>query len=123
FGATAVVLFGAPGTAMAKSRSLFGGSIISSFIGVSVAQIMPHQSLWLGGMVAVCLSVAAMGLTDTMHSPGGAMAFLAVASPPEIRDLGYFYVIYPVGTGISIMYIVALIVHKLSPIPPTRQPH
>ncbi len=113
FGATAVVLFGAPESRMARPRSVFGGSIISSLIGVSVAQLMPNQPLWLGGMLAVCLSIAAMRISDTMHSPGGAMAFLAVASPPEIRELGFFYVIYPVGTGISIMYLVSLLFHGL----------
>lgn len=115
FGATAVVLFGSADSRMAQPRALFGGSLISSLIGVSVAQWMPHQPVWLGGMLAVCLSIAAMGLTDTMHSPGGAMAFLAVASPPAIRDLGYFYVIYPVGSGVLLMFIVALLVNHFAP--------
>ena len=43
--------------------------------------------------LAVCLSIFAMQLTDTVHPPGGAPAFIAVIGGSTIHDLGYWYVL------------------------------
>ena len=115
FGASAVVLYGCAATAVAQPRNLFGGSLISAFIGVCVAMLAPDQPGWLNGIMAVSVSLAAMSLTGTMHPPGGAFAFIAVSGPAEIHDLGFMYVVYPVGTGVLLMFLVAVAIHWLSP--------
>jgi len=115
FGASAVVLYGCAAAPIAQPRNLFGGSLISAFIGVCIAELLPDQPVWLNGMLAVSLSLAAMSLTGTMHPPGGAMAFIAVGGSPEIHHLGFMYMLYPVGTGIALMFIVAVLVNYFSP--------
>jgi len=114
FGATAVVLYGCPTAPIAQPRNLFCGSFISAFIGVSLAIFMPDQPVWMTGLLAVSLSLAAMSLTGTMHPPGGAIAFIAVGGPAEIHQLGFFYLLYPVGTGVLSMFLVALVISRLS---------
>jgi len=114
FGATAVVLYGCPEAPIAQPRNLFGGSLLSAFIGVTVAWLMPEQPIWLAGMLAICISIFAMIISQTLHPPGGAIAFIAVAGPPEIHALGFWYVLYPVLTGISLMFIITRLIQHLN---------
>jgi hypothetical protein len=46
---------------------------------------------WVAGALAVGLSSAFMGFTNTIHPPAGATALLAVTTP-EITELGWFLV-------------------------------
>ena len=55
-----------------------------------------------------------MQLTGTVHPPGGATALIAVIGGSAIHELGYWYVLCPVGLGASIMLVVAVVVNKLS---------
>jgi len=114
FGASAVVLYGCAAAPIAQPRNLFCGSFISAFIGVCIAELLPDQPVWFNGLLAVSLSLAAMSLTGTMHPPGGAMAFIAVGGPPEIHHLGFMYMLYPVGTGIALMFAVAVLISHFS---------
>lgn len=50
---------------------------------------------------------------QTMHPPGGATALIANIGSDKIKDLGFQYVISPVGTGVMILLIVALIVNNI----------
>ncbi len=113
FGATAVVLYGCPDAPIARPRNLFIGSMISAFIGVASAWLLPDQPVWLIGMLAICLSLFAMIISDTLHPPGGAIAFIAVAGPAEIHALGFWYILYPVLTGISLMYLITRLMRYL----------
>ena len=40
-----------------------------------------------------------MHLTDSVHPPAGAFAYIAINAAAKIRSLGYFYIILPVGIG------------------------
>jgi CBS-domain-containing membrane protein len=54
-----------------------------------------------------------MHATKTLHPPGGATALIAVIGGPKITDLGFLYALLPVGTGVVIMLIVALLVNNI----------
>ena len=56
-----------------------------------------------------------MHATKTLHPPGGATALICVMGSPKIHDLGYLYVLMPVGAGVAVMLLVALLVNNLSP--------
>ena len=56
-----------------------------------------------------------MQITKTLHPPGGATALIAVTGGPQIKELGYGYVIFPVLSGALILLIVALIFNNLTP--------
>lgn len=111
-GASAVLVFGAVKSPLAQPRNVLGGHIISALIGVASFKLL-HSHLWLASAVAVAFSIAAMHATRTLHPPGGATALIAVISGEKITNLGFFYVIMPVGAGALILLIVALIFNNI----------
>jgi CBS-domain-containing membrane protein len=112
FGASAVLIYGAPRSPLAQPRNLIGGHVLSAVIGVAVFQFFGNQ-LWLAAALAVSLSIAAMHLTKTLHPPGGATALIAVIGGQSVHELGYFYVLMPTALGAAVMLLVALIVNNI----------
>ncbi len=113
FGASAVLLYGAPKSPLAQPRNLLGGHLVSALIGVACHQLFSSQ-LWLAAALAVATAIAVMHLTKTLHPPGGATALIAVMGSEKIYALGYLYVIFPAGAGACIMLLVALLVNNLA---------
>lgn len=113
FGASAVLIYGAIKSPLAQPRNLVGGHLISAFIGVSVYYLL-YPVPWLAAAVAVATSIAVMHATKTLHPPGGATALIFVMGSPKIHHLGYLYLLIPVGAGVAIMLLVALLVNNLS---------
>ena len=113
FGASAVLIYGAIKSPLAQPRNLVGGHLISAVIGVTVYYLLSSLP-WLAAAVAVATSIAVMHATRTLHPPGGATALIFVMGSPKIHHLGYLYVLMPVGAGVAIMLIVALLLNNLS---------
>lgn len=113
FGASAVLLYGAPQAEFSQPRNLIGGNIISAIIGVAVFQYVSLDIAILGSL-AVSLSIVAMHLTRTLHPPGGATALIAIIGTEQIHNLGFMYVISPIFLGAIILLFVALFVNNLS---------
>lgn len=114
FGASAVLLYGAPSSPLAQPRNLIGGHILSAFIGVTVFCFLSSQ-LWLAAPLSVATAIAVMQLTDTLHPPGGATALIAIIGGEQIHTLGYLYVVMPIAIGAVLMLLVALIINKIAP--------
>ena len=114
FGASAVLLYGAPRSPLAQPRNLVGGHLVSAAIGVLCFQLL---SSWpgLAAAMAVASAIALMHLTRSLHPPGGATALIAVVGSQRIHDLGYLYLLAPVGIGVLILLLVALVVNNLCP--------
>lgn len=113
FGASSVLVYGVINSPLAQPRNLIGGHILSAIVGVTVSMFVPLP-LWANAGLAVSLSIVVMQMTKTLHPPGGATALIAVIGSPEIKSLGYMYVITPIATGVLILLIVALIVNNLT---------
>ena len=113
FGASAVLLYGIPLSPFAQPRNLMGGHVISAIVGVGVYQLFPDNTL-LSSALAVGLAIGFMHLTRTLHPPGGATALIAVIGGPAIHQLGFLYVVLPVGAGAAIMLVVALVTNNLA---------
>jgi len=113
FGATAVLLYGAPLAEFSQPRNLVGGHVISAWVGVTVF-MMIGEDVVLASAMAVSLAIVAMHFTRTLHPPGGATALIAVIGGPSIHALGYTYVFSPVFVGALVMLVVALLVNNLS---------
>jgi len=114
FGASAVLIFGAIQSPLAQPRNLVGGHLISALLGVTVYQLFPNI-IWLTAPLAVGLSIISMQITKTLHPPGGATALIAVIGSEKIKDLGYWFVLTPVASGVLILLAVALIFNNLTP--------
>jgi CBS domain-containing membrane protein len=113
FGATSVLIYGVINSPLAQPRNLIGGHILSAIIGVTVAMLI--KEVWLAAAVAVSLSIVVMQVTKTLHPPGGATALIAIIGSEKIKAMGYFYVVSPILTGVTILLVVALIFNNITP--------
>lgn len=113
FGASSVLVYGVIQSPLAQPRNLIGGHVVSALIGVTVQKLLPGH-LWIAAPLAVSLSIVLMQITKTLHPPGGATALIAVTGSPEIKALGYGYVLSPVLTGALILLAAALIFNNMT---------
>ena len=113
FGASSVLIYGVIQSPLAQPRNLIGGHIVSAIIGVTVCRFLP-DIIWLTAPLAVSFSIIAMQYTKTLHPPGGATALIAVTGSEKLKALGYFYVIFPVLTGVMILLLFALIINNIT---------
>jgi len=113
FGASAVLIYGAIQSPLAQPRNLIGGHLICAVIGVTIYKLIPDP-VWINAPLAVSLSIVAMQYTKTLHPPGGATALIAVVGTENITSLGYWYVLSPILTGVSILLLVALIFNNIT---------
>jgi len=112
FGASAVLIYGAIKSPLAQPRNLIGGHVFSALAGVASYQVF-HSHIWLAAAVGVATAIAVMHATRTLHPPGGATALIAVIGGEKIHDLGFMYAIFPVGGGVLIMLVIALLVNNI----------
>lgn len=112
FGASAVLLYGAPRSPLAQPRNLVGGHVISALVGVLCWKFL-HDTPWLAQALAVATAIALMHLTRTLHPPGGATALIATLGSAEIARLGFWYVLMPATLGPLILLVVALLVNNI----------
>ena len=113
FGATAVLIYGAPAAELSQPRNLIGGHLVSALAGIVAYKLLPDY-VGLSSAIAVSFAIAAMHLTETLHPPGGATALIAVIGGDGVHGLGFLYMFTPVLTGVLIMLTVALLVNNLS---------
>ena len=73
FGATAVLIYGAPMADFSQPRSMVLGHLVSALTGVVIHKIFPGN-IAIAGALAVSLSIAFMHLCNALHPPGGATA-------------------------------------------------
>ncbi len=113
FGASSVLIYGAIQSPLAQPRNLIGGHVISAFLGVTIAQLLP-DIIWITAPLAVASSIVVMQITKTLHPPGGATALIAVSGSAQIKALGYYFVLFPVLSGVLILFIVALLFNNIT---------
>jgi CBS-domain-containing membrane protein len=113
FGASAVLVFGNRRHFFAQPRSLVGGHVLSALVGVLSFKIF-HGHPWLAASIGTATAIAVMHVTGTLHPPGGATALFAIIGPDKIHDLGFFYVIAPVGSGALFLLLIALAFNNIA---------
>lgn len=117
FGATAVLVYGAPRSPLAQPRNVIGGHVLSALVGVACQQLL-HPWPSVASAAAVATAIALMHLTRTLHPPGGATALIAVIGGPKVHALGFGYALIPVALGAVLLVAVGVIVNNL---PPSRR--
>jgi len=113
FGASCVLVYGVIQSPLAQPRNLIGGHVISAIIGVTMQKLLPDM-IWLSAPLAVSMSIVMMQITKTLHPPGGATALIAVTGSPQIKALGYEYVLNPVLSGAMILLVTAIIFNNIT---------
>ena len=108
FGASAVLVFGAPMSPLARPRNVIGGHTLSALVGVFFAHTFTTD-VALAAACAVATAIVLMILTGTLHPPGGATALIAVIGGPSIEHLGYLYVFVPCFSGSLVVMTFAVL--------------
>ncbi len=108
FGASAVLIYGATASPLARPRNLFGGHLLAAVIGVTCYQLLGE--CWYSITLAVTATILITMFTDTVHPPSGATAIIAILS-----HANYLFVLFPVLAGLSLMFVVAVLANKISP--------
>ncbi len=105
FGASCVLVFGAPASPLAQPRNVIGGHLVSTAIGLATFAVLGATPLALG--IGVGLAIAAMLLTRTTHPPAGAdpiVVALAGASWP--------FLLTPVLAGSVAIVLASVAYHR-----------
>lgn len=107
FGASAVLLFGAPVAPFSQPRNVFGGHVIAALVGVTVHNLVGTSFYAIG--LSVGLAIAIMVAVKAIHPPAGATAFIGVTGSAG----SYMWVLTPIALGAAIMILVAVLVNNL----------
>ena len=105
-GASAVLLFAVPSSPLAQPWSILCGNLVSAFVGVTVALLVPD--IFLASALAIGLAIAAMMALRCLHPPSGAVALTAVLGGPAVHGLGYGFLLWPVAGNSLILLALAL---------------
>ncbi|SDP06256.1 CBS domain-containing membrane protein [Phyllobacterium sp. YR620] len=117
-GASAVLLFAVPSSPPAQPWSILCGNILACLIGVTCAIWIPDPVI--ASAAAIGAAIAVMMLTKSLHPPSGAVALTAVLGGPVVHDLGYSFVIWPVGLNSLLLLVIAIAYNNLTG---RRYPH
>mmetsp|Transcript_43332 Transcript_43332/g.70320 ORF Transcript_43332/g.70320 Transcript_43332/m.70320 type:complete len:288 (+) Transcript_43332:114-977(+) len=115
FGASAVLLYAVPESPLGQPRHLMFGLVISALVGCLYRQAW---GLYKGldavlPALAVSTAILAMQITNTVHPPGGAAAFSALALNSS-SGRGFLYIIFPILIGGLIMVITAVVTNNIT---------
>ncbi len=110
FGASAVLLYGAPDSPLARTWNLMIGHVLSAIVGVTCYLVFPESPSFAGAF-AVATAISVMQLTHSLHPPGGATALIAVIGSAKVHALGYWYAIIPVAAGALALWLIAQFMH------------
>ncbi|EHQ89202.1 HPP family protein [Desulfosporosinus youngiae] len=108
FGASAVLVFGAPDAPMAQPRNVILGHTLSA--AAAVITVMMFGLTWWSPAVGTALALLIMLLTKTTHPPGGATALFGVMTQVQPG-----YILTPMLAGTVILVIIGLLINNLSP--------
>ena len=108
FGATAVLIYGAPKAPFSQPKNVFFGHLFSAITGITIACIFDAFGIYadhypVAIALAVAIAIIVMMVTGTIHPPGGATALTCVLN-------GYFgwqFIFRPVMLGVILMMIIA----------------
>lgn len=105
-GASAVLLFAVPHGTLSQPWAVVGGHLVSAFVGVTCARMIPDPML--AAACAVGVAIGAMHYLRAIHPPGGATALTAVIGGPQVASLGYGFVLHPVLINALILIAIAI---------------
>jgi CBS domain-containing membrane protein len=110
-GAIAILLFVVPSSPLAQPWSVIGGNLIAGVVGVTCAHWIAHPGV--ATAVATAVAIGLMVRMRCLHPPSGAVAAMAVLGGPEIIELGYGFVLWPVLANSLVMLAIAIVFNSL----------
>jgi CBS domain-containing membrane protein len=107
-GASAVLVFCAPGSPMAQPWAAVGGNAISAFVGICF--VHGFGSSPGAAALAVAIAILSMYALRCLHPPGGATALLVVLNNVK----GFEFVLFPLMLNCVVLVVGALVYHRLT---------
>ncbi|WP_079418377.1 HPP family protein [Paenibacillus ferrarius] len=104
-GASCVIAFALPQSPLAQPRSLIGGHVLSTLVGLSALAAFGVHAWSLA--LAVGAAITLMQLTRTLHPPAGADPLLVM-----LTGAGWGFLLTPVLLGAALLVLVALAYHR-----------
>ena len=111
-GASAVLLFALPSSPLAQPWSIIGGNLVSATLGVTCALLISDPML--ASALAIATAIGAMMALRCIHPPSGAVALTAVLGGPAIHNLGYHFLLAPIGINSILLLAVAMLFNNLT---------
>jgi hypothetical protein len=110
--ATAILIYNVVESPLGQPRSTFFGNFISTFVGICITKLFMlnsnnEQYLWVSGALCVGVASIVMSFTKTLHPPGGASALLC-SIDQQVRDLGWFYLVIQIVSGLIMLAVACL---------------
>ena len=110
-GASSLMLFVLPTSPLSQPWSLFGGHMVSGFIGISCALFI--HDIVLASAASVTLAITAMMYLRCLHPPGGATALIPILMVDDLHDIGYQFIFTPIAINVLSLLILSLLVNRL----------
>ena len=109
-GATAIILFTLPASPLAQPWSIFGGNLVSALAGITCLHLIsdPLASVCM----AVVLALALMFALRCLHPPSGAVALITILGDDSVKDLGYTFILNPLGLNTLTLIMCAIVYNK-----------
>lgn len=105
FGASCVIAFALPQSPLAQPRSLIGGHVLSTLVGLCALTAFGVHAWSLA--LAVGAAITLMQLTRTLHPPAGADPLLVM-----LTGAGWSFLLTPVLLGAALIVLVACGYHR-----------
>ncbi len=109
-GASAMLVFAVSHSPLAQPWPVVGGHLVSAVVGVTCAQMIP--STLLAAALTVGLALLLMLIFRCLHPPGGAAALAPVLADESLHELGFGFVLAPVGLNAAILVILGLVLNR-----------
>lgn len=112
-GASSILLFAVSSSPLSQPWPLVGGTVIAALIGVSCGKLI--SDLYLAAAISVALSLFMMQIFRCLHPPGGAMALIPLMGDASVHELGYRFVLQPVGLNVLVLLLLGFMINNLLP--------
>ncbi len=109
--ASAVILFAIPHSPLAQPWSFIGGSVIAALVGLACAVAIREPIV--AGVLAVPVSIWAMGRLACLHPPAGAQALAFALSGRALLAQGWRHALLPLVLNLAGMLIAAFIANNV----------
>ena len=105
FGSSAVMVFTFPELHFSQPRSVVGGHVICTAVGLAALALFGPS--WWALASAAAVSVALMMLTRTLHPPAGSNPIIVFLLPPK-----WSFLLFPTLFGALTIVVVAVLFHR-----------
>ena len=112
FGATAALVYGAPGALFSQPRNVVGGHAVSALTGVAAHQLCGSATPELACPLAVGAAVLVMQQLRVLHPPSAATALIGAMGAGGVAELGIAFPAVAAG-GSALLVGIGALVHNL----------